>query len=167
MKKDGDDVMDVAGNDTTSIRELAMLFTYAQNNYGQIKIEIEKCQDEIHEIEHCIEFEEVTPYMGYILALKIKEVRLRRRDLKVQRQLLEPIMDFIKSRKNLPIELYKLSAEVKRAEKYVEHAKYKPKLRLDLPFSVLNIPQDLELDDQGLIVNPEENKENDENDEIN
>lgn len=117
------------------IADFGALLNYADTEYTKLKELINSCEDEIHEIEHNIEFEEIDPYRAYVLLLKIKEVRLRRRGYKNERLILNPIKMFINDNKNFDIKTFKLVSDIKHIENDIKNFHYNPKIRKDLQFS--------------------------------
>lgn len=115
------------------IDQFAHQLDYVAKNWDDIIEKIAKCDEETFELLHEFELAELDPYYGYIISLKMREVRLRRRRYKDEKILMEPIKQWIDNHKSISISIFKLSTAVGKEESYVNRDRgYTPEIRYDL-----------------------------------
>jgi hypothetical protein len=98
-----------------------------------ISEEIKKCDWAVMDIEHYLELHNFDAATGYKLARKIKELRVRRRELKDELEPLLPLNSFIERHKPIWNELDKTRGAVKKENSRVNGCRtYKPRILSDL-----------------------------------
>lgn len=80
--------------------------------YENNKILIDLCEKEIIDLEHVIELTAFNASRGYHLAKEIKDVRIRRRELKDQNELLNPLIEIISRMKSFQNDLNKAVGDI-------------------------------------------------------
>lgn len=123
-----------------SVHAFSSLLSSVKDEYNNLKEEVKNCDLEIIDIMHKIEVDDISVYDGYILSLKIKEVRLRRRQFKNKLALLDPIIIFMNNNKNISANIQKLSTDILSRANKLRLGIYVPRIRTDLDFSVDNTP---------------------------
>lgn len=100
--------------------------------YEGNKLTIELCEKEIIDIEHVIELTTFNASRGYSLAKDIKEVRIRRRELKDQNELLSPLVEVVQRMRGFQNDLNKAIGDIRRIKQKHENRSYKMRVREDL-----------------------------------
>jgi ribonuclease BN (tRNA processing enzyme) len=100
--------------------------------YENNKISIELCEKEIIDIEHVIELTTFNASRGYALSKEIKDVRIRRRELKDQNELLSPLVEIVNRLKSFQNDLNKAIGDIRRIKQKHENRSYKMRVRMDL-----------------------------------
>lgn len=100
--------------------------------YENNKQEIELCEKEIMDIEHVIELTNFSASRGCNLAKEIKKVRIRRRDLKDQNELLSPLVEVVNRLRTCQNDLNKAIGDIRRIKQKHECRSYKMRVREDL-----------------------------------
>lgn len=100
--------------------------------YENNKLAIEMCEKEIIDIEHVIELTSFHAARGYALAKEIQEVRIRRRKLKDQNELLAPLVEVVNRMKSFHNDMNKAIGDIRRIKQKQENRSYKMRIREDL-----------------------------------
>lgn len=100
--------------------------------YENNKLSIEMCEKEIIDILHLIELTSFNASRGYALAMEIQEVRIRRRGLKDQNELLAPLVEVVSRMKSFHNDMNKAIGDVRRIKQKQENRSYKMRVREDL-----------------------------------
>lgn len=103
-----------------------------EKDWGSWHDDLKKCELEIMDLLHEIEFTKVNAYQGYLLCKEIQEVRQRRRKLKEKMEILKGLKEFEDSNRNLKINLYKVLANMEKIEESQGHRMYTPRVRTDI-----------------------------------
>jgi hypothetical protein len=100
--------------------------------YENNKVSIEMCEKEIIDIEHVLELTNFNASRGYTLAKEIKDVRIRRRELKDQNELLGPLVEVVQRMRTFQNDLNKAVGDIRRIKQKQLNRTYKMRVRQDL-----------------------------------
>lgn len=92
----------------------------------QVEIEIDYCQSELQDLQHYIEFNNLSASQGWKLANEIKQVRIKRRHLKDELDYLQAIDKRMKN-------VFKHNSGVNDLAEGIKHTKEKHKARTYVP----------------------------------
>lgn len=107
------------------ITEIPKMFEF--NSQG-----INICEKETQDLLHLIELTSFDACKGYKLSKDIQDVRIRRRELKDQNEVLEPLVELTRRMKTFENEINKCIGEIRRIKKRHEMRSYKMRVREDL-----------------------------------
>jgi hypothetical protein len=95
--------------------------------------EVVRCQEAIMDIDHWLEIHDFPVRTGGKLSKKIKELRLKRRDLKDNLMILTPIFEFLVAHDSTFKQMDKMRGEVRKKVAYVNGERnYTPRVLFDL-----------------------------------
>lgn len=107
------------------IQNLPKVFDY---NSQEINI----CEKETQDLLHIIELTSFHAAKGYHFSKELQKARLRRRELKNQNELIEPLLAIVKRMKTFEHELNKVIGDIRRIKSNQENRQYKMRVREDL-----------------------------------
>jgi hypothetical protein len=94
--------------------------------------DIKVCEKELNDIEHVLELSTFNASKGYYFAKEIQNVRIRRRYLKDQNELLEPLVEVVTRMRSFENDLNKAIGEIRKVKSRHECRSYKMRVREDL-----------------------------------
>lgn len=97
--------------------------------YEQNSNDIDLCDKETQDLLHLIELTTFNASKGYQLSKELQKVRNKRRLLKDENELLEPLMNVINKYKNVENELNRCLGDVRKIKKRHEVRTYKMRVR--------------------------------------
>jgi len=128
--------MDIFENINESFEMFRDMVREIPDRYHSNNKEITKLQEETQDLLHMIEMVNFNARDGYKLSKALKEVRKRRRELKDENQLLEPIVPLLKKYRNELNNMDKILGEIRKRERLQDVRGYRCRVRDDLQESL-------------------------------
>ncbi|WEG14132.1 hypothetical protein PU629_07135 [Pullulanibacillus sp. KACC 23026] len=100
--------------------------------FEQNKQSIDLLEKEIMDIEHVIELTTFNASKGYILARDIQTARVKRRELKDQNEMLQPLVEVVTRMRTFQNDLNKAVGEIRKIKSRHLNRQYKMRVREDL-----------------------------------
>ena len=100
--------------------------------HRQNKVEIERLQGEQQDLLHFIEFNNVGTVQSHKIYKDIQRVRVERRKLKDENELLEPLVETLRKFKGQLSELDKVIGDIRKVDNKLRNRGYKCRVRNDL-----------------------------------
>lgn len=114
------------------VSSFSALFNSVDNDYAEIRNQLSNANQEQEDLLHEIELSPFNSYEGFLLAKKMKEVRLRRRQLDNDLKLSQVMLDFVKKHPELGTALFKLSKDINGSINGLSGRLYTPRIRTDI-----------------------------------
>jgi hypothetical protein len=108
------------------------LLTTIEKSYDTLYAEVGKIDKETSDLLHDLEFDIFCGREGYKKAKRIKEIRMRRRELKNTMELVNPLREYSKIHSKIKIDLYKVITQMGTIAKDQSERVYVPRVRNDL-----------------------------------
>lgn len=93
---------------------------------------LDSIQNEIQDLMHVMEFTNFNASDGYRLAKDLKDARVKRRELKNENEVMEPLVTAVKKFRNNLQELDKVIGEIRKIKNLQQSRSYKCRVREDL-----------------------------------
>lgn len=106
------------------------------DRYHQNNKDIERLQQEQQDLLHVLELVPLNAYQGWKVAEQLKVIRIQRRELKDQNQLLEPLVSLLKKYRSDLAHMDKALGEVRKRERLQDVRGYRCRVREDLQESL-------------------------------
>nr|WP_092074963.1 hypothetical protein [Dendrosporobacter quercicolus]NSL49591.1 hypothetical protein [Dendrosporobacter quercicolus DSM 1736]SDN23997.1 hypothetical protein SAMN04488502_11547 [Dendrosporobacter quercicolus] len=115
------------------IEELGAIVRTMPATIGILQEEIDRCQAAIMDIDHWLEINDFPVRVGGKMSKKIKELRIKRRDLKDNLTILMPIYDFFIEHESVFKQMDKLRGNIRKQVAYVnKERRYTPRVLFEL-----------------------------------
>jgi DNA-binding protein YbaB len=101
-------------------------------NYDANYEEVGKIDEEIQDLLHLLEMSDVSATLFLKTAMEIKDLRIKRRVLKDENELLEPLVEVAKNNSSLLQKLDKCVGEIRKINKRLQNRTYTPRVRNEL-----------------------------------
>lgn len=124
------------------------LLNYIDDNWDKIYDEIGKADQETSDFLHELELIDLDDDKGSRIARTIKEIRIRRRELKDQQELIRHLKTFLENNKSLKMSLFKVLQQMKKTIEYQETRYYSPRVRIDLECANINNSNENVIDEE-------------------
>jgi hypothetical protein len=112
---------------------LLKIFAGAPQQYDQNYEAIGRLDNEQQDILHEIELSEMQDQeKGYSLYVILREIRRNRRQLRIKNELLQPLVELLRSNENFRHKIYKTNEEIKKISRLQSERSYKARVREDL-----------------------------------
>lgn len=116
-----------------TIDDLAGIVRTLPASIAALEQEVARCEEALMDIDHWLEINDFPARTGGKLAKRIKELRLKRRDLKDNLIILLPIRDFLAANNATFKQMDKLRGEIRKQVTYVNGTRsYTPRVLFDL-----------------------------------
>ena len=114
------------------LKQVNTFMTDLPRRIQQVKMEINYCQEELQDLQHYIEFTNLSASQGWKIAKEIKDVRLRRRKLKDELEYLEMIDKRMKNVLRHQDGINQVADGINRTTEKISTRTYTPRVRKDL-----------------------------------
>ena len=114
------------------LKQVNTFMTDLPRRIQQVKMEINYCQEELQDLQHYIEFTNLSASQGYKIAKEIKEVHLKRRKLKDELEYLEMIDKRMKNVLRHHDGINQVADGINRTTEKISTRTYTPRVRKDL-----------------------------------
>lgn len=115
-----------------TIKFLRSIFSDLPKRLSQNNEDLDICDKETQDLLHVIELTSFDVVRGYKLSKEMNVVRNRRRKIKDEMDLLEPLVTVINKYPNLSNELSRVLGDIRKIKKRNETRTYKMRVREDL-----------------------------------
>ena len=116
----------------TAVQQFSTLFNSIDSDYAAIRTALSDANQEQEDLLHEIELSPFNSYEGYLLAKKLRDVRLCRRQLDNDLKISQLIIDFVKKHPDLGIALFKLARDTSASMNGLATRTYTPRIRKDI-----------------------------------
>lgn len=116
-------------NQIESLNNFLEILNSMEKDWDDLQDKIVKAEKEIQDLLHEIELSKFDVQRGYRLAKELQEVRQRRRAAKEQRELLQPLRDWLLGNQKQKIDLFKVLTKMKNVEQIQAARVYTPRVR--------------------------------------
>ena len=114
------------------LKQVNTFMTDLPRRIQQVKMEINYYQEELQDLEHYIEFTNLSASQGYKIAKEIKDVRMKRRELKNELEYLEIIEKRMKNALRHQDGISQVADGINRTTERISTRTYTPRVRKDL-----------------------------------
>ena len=114
------------------LKQVNTFMTDLPRRIQQVKMEINYYQEELQDLEHYIEFTNLSASQGYKIAKEIKDVRMKRRELKNELEYLEIIEKRMKNALRHQDGISQVTDGISRTTERISTRTYTPRVRKDL-----------------------------------
>ena len=114
------------------LKQVNTFMTDLPRRIQQVKMEINYYQEELQDLEHYIEFTNLSASQGYKIAKEIKDVRMKRRELKNELEYLEIIEKRMKNALRHQDGISQVTDGISRTKERISTRTYTPRVRKDL-----------------------------------
>lgn len=101
---------------------------YVPKRYAELNKNLSLVQGKITDLEHDIENNSFNAYQGYTMAKRLKELRIERRQIKNEIELLEQFNQFVQNNKKLEIDLFKVKTTMLKIKDRQDNWTYTPRV---------------------------------------